>query len=660
LPNLDWKKILTEPVKTTGGFRLNPRQLKLMSFTLLAGLYILFMHFDPIHEPVPPDAWEPGPQAFIAVTDFMTPTNLAYLAIVFGLVVAFGYCILERYWRRSRTPAVLAVCGSYWAGYMATLGLFRLFSLYFVMGTSTILTLAAIALICVGGHRARISNLQLKPNLIAICALLVLFLMQGIFEFRFAWVGEGATQYQDHVIEFLRHPEMQFPFITQHLDEIMLSYFVMAPLKVGYHPLLIAWLNLLSNKISIFIFLTSILQTFGASLFFSLGGVIYLFWGSLTFDLFKRLQLFDSYTPISQTVHSGRVVGFPLAALVLYCFFHAEGKKGRPRAWAWALMAVGCGFTSVSNSLLITYQIFMAALALAFEPWVGQEKWICRTWLVAIIALFLGPLLAYQDVAVGSYLIPGWPFVITLMAVFFLTGYILFEVAAIKAWPFFQDLFKRLVGFFPWAVATVITLLFFGNVFINNKIAHWFWYNFQDFTGVPLKFIISTDMQQPRKDLGRVFVDARETGDYTSFNVDGFNFFIFYGPMLMMAMFFLWLIFRPKREASLRALGLWGLANFVIFCPLFFYLDFVNDIRRSYVKTRLLENPFYLIWICTFVGLYKTQSKERLRIIAGVLLSLGLFFIVRDAFALKWLQNVKFLAGLFGWGPALPARTHDL
>ncbi|OSM04014.1 hypothetical protein [Magnetofaba australis] len=150
---------------------------------------------------------------------------------------------------------------------------------------------------------------------------------------------------------------VHFPIISQHYDEILFLYPVLA-LGRELPDFNLLWPYLLLYaliKCAAFIGLTWLIWRLSQSRLFAGVLAYWLFFGNLSLDPSHVLLLFDSGNPIFAILHPGRVYSVLLPGLMIYAVFAAQSRKldvTPALLLGVALAALGFASTVVSNALI--------------------------------------------------------------------------------------------------------------------------------------------------------------------------------------------------------------------------------------------------------------------------------------------------------------------
>lgn len=596
---------------------------------------------------------------FLPVHGFATVSFISYLFSILFFTALFGYACLGRFWRNSGFGGG-AVFASFWAGYIATVGLFRVFSLYLRPETAMYTTcgtmLCFMAYFYNREYACRLVGLprpdQIKNILFITLGALLLFLLCIVLQVYmgdYIWVGHGPNQYLFIVKEYLAAGyDGTIPVIPQHLDEILFTTFVLAPVGFQFDPILVATVVLACNKVATGFFIYYALRTLKANWLIAAAGAVFLLFAEFGINPFKYLMYFDSNNPAAYIVHSGRIVGIPLA--IYFATISLQSVRSPLISWspvALSLLGFGIATTSISN-FISTTAILLIGLFVRTSTHITDESEKQKSF-IAITLIFIGSALAYHNE--NNLIFPAAGFLLTLLSVL----YFLFPYARIF-WTNRAQLIllPELKALAIWIVSGMVCLIFFANIFSANPLNVAILQILREWTGIDSLSVVNPFPSSFNESTGHLFGDVRARGGFAQYAIDSVHFIYQYGLMpLLLLITLMW----PRRIRTRESASIFLFASlcFSLICLLFFYVDFVNDASRAWIKTRFIEQSLYLFFFLFFVALAAIKG----RVIAGFYVALAFTWSVIPVLATErpqqWLENSRYLikllfGGLGGYG----------
>ena len=614
----------------------------------------------------------PDERLFLSTNGFVTAAFLTYLGCVMLCTALFGYTLLLRFWRHIGAGSLISLCASFWAGYIGAVGLFRVFSLYLRPELAT--QSAGVAMLCIMAYSFAKDGAcvlvsiprppQIRRGLLIIMAavlLFYLFLGLQVYAGDFLWVGHGPKQYLYIVTDYLRNGgDATIPVIPQHVDEVLYTAFFLAPIDFRFDPILVATVALAFNKVSTGIFIYCALRALGASRLISVTGSAFLLFATFGINPFIYLMYFDSSNPVAYIVHSGRTVGIPLAIyLVTLSLLSVRGSLILWSPVSLAILSFGIATTSISNFIFATF-VLLVGFFVRISTTKAPETSNSRA-LIATILIFLGPCLAYFPAFLGPtpLIRPGITFLLTIFGARLLL-YPYARTYYSKCPQIMRQTERRALAI--WIASGSICLIFFANIFSDNSLNQALLRQLREWTGIDSLNIsypfISIMGDRPILDIS-IFVDAREHGPWKQYSVTSLHFLYQYGLMPILLLLMMKWSKRFKTPVSTTIL-LWASLCFILVFMLFLYIDFINDMPRSWPKTRFLEQPLYVFFFLFFAAL--AAHKDRLVVSFYVAMAFAwavIPFLTTDR-PLQWQVNIQYLIDLLTSKLGNPPNFHRL
>jgi hypothetical protein len=200
-----------------------------------------------------------------------------------------------------------------------------------------------------------------------------------------------------------------------------------------------------------------------------------------------------------------------------------------------------------------------------------------------------------------------------------------------------------------WGGSSAVCLGFFANLFSANALnGKWISWLRAKTEIASIEFFRFPSYETPRNLGGTFFVDAREVGQHVQYSVGSLHFWVQYGMFFAATLFVMQSHRRENYEnenrfkqagSSLSVL----LVCFITFNLLFFYVDFVNDVSRSWIKTRFLEGPIltFLIAFGVITAVQKSYWQKRFILYGAVVWSIVPFVVTGRVS--QWMVNLQFL-----------------
>jgi hypothetical protein len=382
-----------------------------------------------------------------------------------------------------------------------------------------------------------------------------------------------------------------------------------------------------------------------------LAAATFLVMGTDIANPFKMIELHGGNNPILYGGHIGRYFGVVIPLLVVRLFFEETSFSPLLAATA-TLLGIGLGTTSVHN-LLFSFSI--GILCIIFRTVKGlplDAVFRAKTMTWGLLGLVLAPILTYafclpsHDYFQGKLLFAATVFGLLLL-VFNLKGD--FKTAPERTLG--QRLKLNLnPGVYLFLAGGIFSFLFLGNVIATRMTAL--------LESVPLVADhLPAAFSEPF--LARTALDTHVTPEpfqFTGFRTPslhaaGFSYFLgYYGLFVLIATAVI-LILKSRENSKVPDPEIPFIQEIVTFFLLlfslaFFYCDFVVDgTKVPWVKYRLLEVPFYSIFLIFFLLINKYFSSKQQNIIA----CLAAFWTVLPMFSnhllQQWIANLGYLLG---------------
>ena len=593
----------------------------------------IFYGFSP-----PIDVFSPSPEATWEKFYGFSPPVIALLMITCTAVGWFGYQLSKPFYRGiTGSNRLLEYIAGFFIGYTCLLGPLRLLSLFlpytWIYVPTMIFLIAGIVLLTACSPKYPRGSSSLSPQrmfswqsavlvlvlIVLLVSELFLFVHQGDFHFN----GHGYNQYAYLLDEWKQGPPVHFPIIMKHYDELMFNYFLTAPLPKEFPIILSWWLTLGLMKVSIFAFIFLFFRKMGFSFIMSLICVLFLYAGTTSLLATKYYMLFDSSNLLYFTVHSGRMVGIIFIFLMIGDALFSSSQNRLPLVF-FLLSGLGIAATSLSNPLwlgatyggLIIYNSGRYASGKKFLDPNGTV--LCYS---AVIASMMMYALDFESPLSYKFRMAALAVVVVLAVSRLLPKH---DGVGVKT-----DIgHKLLVKQGAVLLAGVLTgLIFLGNMFAGNPLQRIFVTALKPIIGSVEIRDLPAMKGAPIVSEGGTFAvgDHRELRTFNEYCKGLTSFADYYGLILVMILATNYFIVNARRagqgflraELVLYEIFLIAVASLPCF---FFFTDFVQYGSRTWLKTRLLEIPVYVIILIFFYFANRFCTKSQKIILGAVLL----------------------------------------
>lgn len=647
---------------------LRPLKRHFVGLSLLG----ILLFFDPTDLYLVYKVAEPGVRATdIPTAGYLTLGTMSWFALFLSATALFGRSILRSFWMQHRSSVATTFIASFWAGYLGVVAVFRIFSLYFVPGSAVKATLAVVLLLFVvqvafaarDGVFSKV-KFSLRTDLFWIVlfpAWLIYVVISQVTWGDFAWVGHGSQQYLWFVSYFYKSGEMPtLPLFKQHCDEILYMMFLMQPLNFNFDPVLAGTIVLALNKISTVVFAYHVFRVLKARRLLSASLAGFLFLGQFGLNPFLYVLSFDSSNPLLYAAHSGRTVGLPFSLYVLASFLRLmDGKAAMWNLSALALLGFGISTTSISN---ITFLVALGWLGFAFAAvaknpafpeWISQKK-VQQGMAAAFILAFSGIALAYLPAFVNPdpLIRPGSTLLLTTLAMIF---FVLLSMQILRGSRWSLKAIGPIgngVGALTFGIS--FCAVFYANMFIVNPINVPLLEKLQEWTGIRSIAVVEPFNQfvggQADVD-GFFLVDVHSIGDSVQYAADTAHFVFCYGSLLVLMLVGCHAVANSdKRSLSVasRFNFLMLVIMFFMICTLLFYVDFVNDAKSAWIKTRFVELPVYLFFTLFGLQIHYAGDRLRERFFSIVFIVWSVVPFLATERLSQWLLNLATFRKMFG------------
>ncbi len=414
---------------------------------------------------IPPLCVEPAFKGFFI-------ENIVFLFIHYVIIALFGYTLIKPFW--ANTGFCYGLVSSFFIGYIAVIPIIRVLSLFFpytmiyIPVMVTVLSIIAILEreFIASWPNFRQQQFQLSRYLkhiawilsftIFLFGALSILLRQGAF----AWVGHGNDQYAFLLEQWRQSPPAHFPLIDKHYDELIFHYFLTSSFQTVPNPVIIWWLTLGLIKTSMLALFISLFKRLNISSFFPILFTTFIFIGTTSLIATKYYMLLDSSNLLFFTVHSGRIIGIAIIALLLVNSL--KDNKDTKSIPPLALILIGLGITSTSISNAIWLLLVSAwMILLRISP--KEQPATNRT-------LLSGQLLCYTS-TISLLLMYGLPF----SKPFYMVRAVAVGISCLLflwyAFEYIKPTNKPAIHSQAIIILSILLgLIFLGNVWVNNPI----------------------------------------------------------------------------------------------------------------------------------------------------------------------------------------------
>ncbi|MFH1245526.1 MAG: hypothetical protein V1662_03495 [Candidatus Omnitrophota bacterium] len=528
------------------------------------------------------------------------------------MIACFGYALTANFFSGVKVSFLVKLISAFFIGYTCIIGIIRILS--FALPYEQIYLPVAALTLCLTFILLFRSGFKWKEWLtdavrsykgiifttIFTGGFIFLILILQIYQGGMQWVGHGPGQYAYLLNEYRAQNLAHFPVITQHYEELIFHYFLTMPLNPDFNPILPWWTTLALTKASMFVFIYAAFRKLGTSFWLSSIFSLFMMLGSFSLLLTKNYVIIDSGNPIAYIVHPGRIVqiGFAII-LIIDSIYRSSGARHLPGIF-FLLGGLGLAATSISNILWIMalYALTVASVsfynrqdirALAQEPQAGG-KLIC--WTAAAAALLM-----YKLPMEGQHVFTIRAVLIALILQFFLHQALPQIYAGLPVWK------NKLSGYTRalWLRVFILTasgcasLLFLGNVFVNNKMARFLTGRMENLFGQIN--IQSTTVYADRGAAPLSLGNFTRSGELYR---TGFpQFCAAFGGILAVILSAAYLLEKGRKSGRIKTgpenVLLEITAALAVSVPcVFFFMDFVNIHSYGWLMSRFLEIPVYI------------------------------------------------------------------
>lgn len=600
-------------------------------------------------------------KGYLVVFKGFTLQGLTTLFVAYGVVHLFGFTLLGFFFSKIEGNQILKFSAAFSVGYLTSVGLLRVLTFFIphaFISICTLIVLTMLLLLLRGGYGVQ-NNLRVsfKSELVPFG-----FMVFGFFFILVVNVWNGENHYftghgQDHYAYYLSKlknemTNQHFPLIWLHFDEIIFNYFLSQFESVTIEPVLLYWFTNSLMKISVACLFYLLFFYLHSSRAMALIGVLFIFLGTLTLNPLFYPVLLDSHSPLYFTYHAGRVVTFPVFFMVLFFIFNIKGFSLRFLASEkvfWFLLGLGLAATPVHNFI---YWAILIPFFICVDHVVKMRSAyhvLPRHYFFTIPLFVIPPFLAYNftQTFAGEIL-----FVSLMTSAFILVFCFLIPILKDKKMlaVFFRNPFwtRYLFLLIPMVLASGL----FGNLFSDNSFHR---KTLDHFHKIKLLESVrwSNAFEDKKMPLGRntatklfFFNKAwdKNLKNEIQYMKGGLYFVSCFAIIYCLALFSLYLLLKDGKnqtENQQWASLLISMLVLLLFC--FFYADFVDDIPRSWAKSRFFEYPIYGILFVFFITIGKWAPK----IIQNIVIYFSAIHIIGPILGTyrfnQWKENLKFI-----------------
>lgn len=607
---------------------------------------------------------------------------IASFFLVLYLVAYLGYALLFPFHMDVKVAWAVKLVGSFFAGYLASIGIIRILSLFFPykgIFLPVILTISAVICILMPRHWREAGKVKLVLgkilkgmglNLVFLFALLLVFGCALIYQMhtnQYFWVGHGPWYYPAFLEGLEQEKLLHFPIIKGHYDEIIFTYFLVNPFDVNFPTTVPMWLTLGLNKISLGCFLYILMKKLEFDRLPAAAFSVFFMIGTTSILPTRYYLLYDASNPIWMTAHSGRIVGIGICLLLILGFYLHEWKK-LPLLF-YILIGLGLSATSISNS---AWSLFILMISIAISilvslsrnqfpvdnsalspPQDNPARWVKKYLSLAILAALTSVFLIF----VHSYTNRASYYIKLLLSVFPLIFLALAFLPLRVAFRRVKEVFGtavfahgHLARLAIFLVSTLIGLIFLGNVSSNDHIHDRIFKDEVEIRSIQSYPIHSTSMalndfrinkdRHPSEHKSHQFEWEREVG----------YFFAYFGLVFLMWIFSYVALEHHLDPASPQVEKSYLFILFAVLMALvpaiFFFISFTNFVSPvGWLKSRFLELPMYTL-LFIFLAITKSFSPKFIRFTATTLAIYSIVPFIATERALQIFENAKVLLNL--------------
>ncbi|MBF0195293.1 MAG: hypothetical protein HQL71_12095 [Magnetococcales bacterium] len=419
-----------------------------------------------------------------------TPLAILFMAMNYTLISAFGYSLTQQFFAPLKNTGLFPkLVASFFIGYILSLGIIRIVSLFipykqcYPVAALTFLfitfylqreafkqsvALGVVKLLSIKALNAAIKRqrLFLTLFLLAFSAILLSQVTLGWFRY----VSHGPYVTYAHLLTYWKEQGVRyFPFISQHYDKWLFDFFLTSYWKESFQPILSWWVTLGLIKISLWTFLVLTFMRFKISIKLSFLFALFLMLGNSTLLPHKYYVLFTSINPLFFIINS-RIAGIAFLFFLVASLLNYHNRQSHLSPLFYILAGLGMSTSSIAAPLWAMVVVTFSGVGLlSFRK---PYKW----------SKYLEHALVFSAIG-GSVLLFFIPFAGTLsvwLRLVVVVGVLLLSLywglprfgKALVSWRQTPSGGRLLANIVLFNVSVVVGLVLFGNIFINNSIAH--------------------------------------------------------------------------------------------------------------------------------------------------------------------------------------------
>ena len=634
------------------------------------------------------------------------PGRILPITAHYIIISIFGYLAFIKFFQNIDTSIINKLVASFGIGFILTLGLLRIVTLFFGHSSFYFITIAIILLyITLKGTPLVKKDIQsffsFKPIdlkatnlqsilLLAFYLLMVFGLMVYFMKYMdFSYGGHTKSEYEYYLQALWTSELSNFPVIPQHYSELLFHYFLSAIQDKSESTYLMWWSTLAICKTSLFALIFCIFKKFKLDTWISIIGTVFMFFGSNACHPLKYILLFDAANPLFVVATPGRVIGYVLTFIFIATVCTESSKEKSFSIPFLILAAIGLSISSISNSVLcLAFYLLVICIKYLYENNDLRARIIYSQSLhfILIITIFFGISLSYFIVnfstfseekilyhfkliigitsVPGVHLIialfkifaPGTPMIIALVFSFiFLLFFVVLLCIRLKKSGFDTTYSKQTKEFLYFLGASVFSLLLLGNVTLNSFLSKIFIdgiNKLNPFCQVSIYNPFLRNVKYTGTDVIRFFYDNRLVAAYSSF-CKGFAHFIAAYGIYFIVILLIFLIyskyfrgngFHAEEKKEVDVLYFTFLCTICFLPFLFFFMDFIyiND-TRAWIRTRFIEIPYYVTFLIFFYSIGKAKLKRIYIVLAIVVLFYSILPFWGTKQHIQWIDNFRLL-----------------
>ncbi|MBF0444604.1 MAG: hypothetical protein HQL68_03380 [Magnetococcales bacterium] len=460
------------------------------SFMALGGVTIIFLLISIYANPENSTVFEISkPFDKEIVYKNFTPFALLFMAINYTLISAFGYSLTKQFFSPLTATGLLPkLVASFFIGYISSLGIIRIVSLFIPYNNCYPVAATILLLITLYFQRNALANvvaigvtntvtlkgcfaavkrqrLFLSLFLLGLTAILLSQVTLGWFRY----VSHGPVVTYAYLLTFWKEQGVRyFPFISQHYDKWLFDFFLTSYLKTSFQPILSWWVTLGLLKISLWTFLVLAFMRFKVSFKLSFLFALFLMLGNSTLLPHKYYVLFTSINPFFFIINS-RIAGIAFLLFLVASLLNYHDRRSHLSPLFYILAGLGLSTSSIAAPLWAMVVVTFSGIGLlSYRSPNGWSKYLEHT---LVLGAITGSILLFFIPFAGTLSV--WLRLVVVGGVLLLSLYwgLPRLWRSLVSWRQAEGGGQLLANIVLFNISVLVGLVLFGNIFVNNSIA---------------------------------------------------------------------------------------------------------------------------------------------------------------------------------------------